>query len=133
MTGAIGAGRDFYSRHNTRRYCWEAEGMAGWEVEYDRMQTDVTGPTPWIGYASATNRPNQPRIAVQWRVYVRATRREFVVFVKCPFERNKSHKWKRITKEHRTKKDERKRNITASFISEPFYLREFYSLKWTLS
>lgn len=125
MIGATGAGRDFYSRHNTRRYCWEAEEMAGWEVEYDRMQTDVIGPTPWIGYASATNRPNQPRITVQWRVYIRATRREFVVFVKCPFERNKSHKWKRITKEHRTKKDKRKRTLLLHLSLSPFISGNF--------
>lgn len=55
-----------------------AEGVAGRvAVECERMQTDVTGPTPWIGYASATNKVQiTPRVAVQWKTYIRATREE---------------------------------------------------------
>jgi len=45
------------SRRNTR-CCWEVEEVTGWEMECERIQADAIGPTPCIGYISATmNRP----------------------------------------------------------------------------
>lgn len=59
--------RDSYSRRN-KRYHWEAEEAGGRVAEYERVQTDATGPTPRIGYILATmNKPKfMPKTAVQW-------------------------------------------------------------------
>lgn len=66
---ATRARRDSYSRRSIRYY-WKTEVVVGREVEYEHVQTDATGPTPCIDYITITN-----RIAVQFSVYIRATKR----------------------------------------------------------
>lgn len=61
---ATRARRDSYSRRNTRYY-WKTEEVEGREVEYERVQTDATSPTPCIDYISTITN----RIAVQFSVY----------------------------------------------------------------
>lgn len=58
------ARRDFYSRRNIH-YCWKTEEVEGRDVEYERVQTDATSPTPCIDYTSTITN----RIAVQFNVY----------------------------------------------------------------
>lgn len=67
--------RDSYSRRNTR-YHWTAEEVGGWEVGYERVQTDAIGPTPCIGYILATmNRPKLCRRSPYNGAYIRAIKK----------------------------------------------------------
>lgn len=73
---ATGLRRDSYSHRNTR-YCWKTEVMGEREVEYERVQTNATSPTPCIDYVlTITN-----RIAVQFSVYT-SGKKESVIKVR---------------------------------------------------
>lgn len=66
------ARRGSYSHRNIR-YRWETEEVGGREVVYERVQTDAIGPTPCIGYISATmNRPKLYRRSPYDGAYVRS-------------------------------------------------------------
>lgn len=63
------------SRRNTR-YRWEVEEVGGQEVECERIQADAIGPTPCIGYISATmNRPKLCLRSPYNTAYIRAMRK----------------------------------------------------------
>jgi len=76
--------------HRNTRYRWEAEEVRGWEVECERIQADAIGPTPCIGYISATMKTQiMPKIAVQHSILRRAMRK-----IRDIREKSESREWK---------------------------------------